>query len=366
MTKAMDIRLIYNFFDAANLRRWNDHLRPADLNELDKQAHKMVIAWVIAKYEGDEVDWKELIERAMFSFIKRTILTDLKPELFHRIVREKEKEMNEFVLREFDKNIPDMNKKFRERFEAYLNRGTVSREDRILEAAHYLATAWEFKLVYKANPTMFKIDQTKKKIDRQIWEYGDIVGVKNLMFAKDTTDFIDLCGQLRFQRRWARVPRIPETTVLGHMLLVANMMFLHDLDMGTCDKDIYRNYFTALFHDLPEVLTKDVITPIKTSIDGLDDLLSEYETEMISDEVLPLLPEEWHEEFLSLAGGPGEREIKVCDNLAAYMEAYVSWRYGISSVPLSRGRTELRDKLLSSDTNIDTATLIADLERMDI
>jgi putative hydrolase of HD superfamily len=362
----MDIRLIYNFFDAANLRRWNDHLRPADLNELDKQAHKMVIAWVIAKYEGEEINWKELIERAMFSFIRRTILTDLKPELFHRIVREKEREMNEFVLREFDKAIPDMDKRFRERFETYLNRGNVSREDRILEAAHYLATAWEFKLVYKANPTMFKIDQTKKKIDRQIWEYGDITGVKNLMFAKDTTDFIDLCGQLRFQRRWARVPRIPETTVLGHMLLVANMMFLHDLDMGTCDREIYRNYFTALFHDLPEVLTKDVITPIKTSIDGLDDLLSEYETEMISTEVLPLLPEEWHEEFLSLVGGPGEGEIKICDNMAAYMEAHVSLRYGISSVPLSRGRNELREKLLSSGTNIDTRTLIEELERMDI
>jgi putative hydrolase of HD superfamily len=366
MTRAMDMRLIYDFFDASNLRRWNDHLRPADLNELDKQAHKMVIAWVIAKYEGEGVNWKELIERAMFSFIRRTILTDLKPELFHRIVREREKEMIEFVLREFDNGLPGIDKGLRERFEIYLKMNGVSREDRIIEAAHYLATAWEFELVYKANPTMFKIDKTKKKIDRQIWKYGDITGVKNLMFAKDTPDFTDLCGQLRFQRRWARVPRIPETNVLGHMLLVANMIYLHDLDMGTCDEEIYKNYFTALFHDLPEVLTKDVITPIKTSIDGLDDLLSEYEKEMISDEVLPLLPKEWHGEFLSLVGGPGKEEIKVCDQLAAYIEAYVSERYGMSSGPLFRGKKELREKLLSSDTSIDVKTLIMELERIDI
>ncbi|MDR0198900.1 MAG: hypothetical protein LBI08_04070 [Methanomassiliicoccaceae archaeon] len=50
MRKAMNMDLIYNMFDAANMRRWNDHLRPTELTELDKQAHKMVIAWVLAKF----------------------------------------------------------------------------------------------------------------------------------------------------------------------------------------------------------------------------------------------------------------------------------------------------------------------------
>jgi putative hydrolase of HD superfamily len=373
MRKAMDMSLIYTFFDAANLQRWNDHLRPTPLTELDKQAHKMVIAWVLAKFEAERnerIDWKELIEHAMFSFIRRTILTDLKPQLFHRMVKEREREMNEFVLSEFDDMNPDIDVKFRERFIAYLNRDGMTKEDRILKAAHYLATAWEFRLLYKANPTMFGIDRTKEEIDRQIREYEDITGVKSLMFAKDTFDFIDLCGQLRFQQRWARVPRIPQTTVLGHMLLVANMVFLNDIDIKADDEQVYRNYFTALFHDLPEVLTKDVITPIKTSIDGLDELLSEYEREMVSKTVLPLLPGAWHEEFLSLVNdpfaGPGGTDIKVCDRLAAYMEAHVSECYGISSKSLSAGKDELKRKLLSADTKIDVKGLIEKLESMNI
>ena len=374
MRKAMDMSLIYNFFDAANLHRWNDHLKPTDLTELDKQAHKMVIAWVLAKFDGsekgDEVDWKKLIEHAMFSFLRRIILTDLKPQLFHRIIKEKEKETNDFVIREFDKRIPDADEGFRERFIAYLNRKGMSREDRIIKAAHYLATAWEFRLLYKANPTMFGIDRTKEEIDRQIKEYEDITGVKSLLFAKDTVDFIDLCGQLRFQRRWARVPRIPQTTVLGHMLLVANMVFLHNIDIKADDGRIYRDYFSALFHDLPEVLTKDVITPIKTSIDGLGELLSEYEMEMVSKTLLPLLPEEWHNEFLSLVDdpfkGPGGKAIKACDLLAAYMEAHVSECHGISSKALSNGKEELRTKLFSLDTEIDVKGMIGELEKMGI
>ncbi|MCL2712730.1 MAG: haloacid dehalogenase, partial [Methanomassiliicoccaceae archaeon] len=148
MRKAMDMSLIYSFFDAANLQRWNDHLRPTAFTELDKQAHKMVIAWVLAKFESqknEKINWKELIEHSIFSFIRRMILTDLKPQLFHRIVKEKEKEMNDFVLNEFDERISEMNEGFRERFIGYLNREGMSKEDRILKAAHYLATAWEFK-----------------------------------------------------------------------------------------------------------------------------------------------------------------------------------------------------------------------------
>lgn len=29
------------------LRRWNDKLRPVELYEIDKQAHKMIVAWML-------------------------------------------------------------------------------------------------------------------------------------------------------------------------------------------------------------------------------------------------------------------------------------------------------------------------------
>jgi len=377
MRKALNMDIVYNMFNAANMHRWNDHLRPMDLTELDKQAHKMVIAWVLAKFEESEkkerIDWRRLIEHSMFSFIRRIILTDLKPQLFHRMVKEKGKEVNEYVLEQFDKLVPLMDEGFRKRLEDYLNTDTRSKEDRLIRAAHYLATSWEFKLVYNANPSMYGIDRTKGEIERQIREYADISGVVRLFFGKDTFDFIDLCGQLRFQQRWARTPRVPQTTVLGHMLIVANMIYLHDLDIKADDDMVYRDYFTALFHDLPEVLTKDVITPIKKSIGGLDELLAEYEKEMVSSALLPLLPKEWHDDFRSLIEDPFKDSkgvnggaIKVCDLMAAYMEAHVSECYGISSKVLMNGKAELKRKLFSSNTRIDAKGLVEHLNEMDI
>jgi putative hydrolase of HD superfamily len=44
-------KIITRFFDGANIQRWNDHVRPVELTELDKQAHKAVIAYILAKME---------------------------------------------------------------------------------------------------------------------------------------------------------------------------------------------------------------------------------------------------------------------------------------------------------------------------
>jgi putative hydrolase of HD superfamily len=76
-------------------------------------------------------------------------------------------------------------------------------------------------------------------------------------------NFIDLCGQLRFQLRWSYLHRIPKTSVLGHMLIVAVLSYLFSLEIGACRKRCYNNYFTGLFHDLPEVLTRDIVHPVK-------------------------------------------------------------------------------------------------------
>ena len=69
------------FFDATNMHRWNDHIRPLDLTELDKQAHKAAIAWVLGRCweldTGRELDWRTVIEHSMFSFIERCVMTDL-------------------------------------------------------------------------------------------------------------------------------------------------------------------------------------------------------------------------------------------------------------------------------------------------
>ncbi len=376
---ALNPRILSLFFESANMHRWNDHIRPLDLTELDKQAHKAAIAWLLGKSEesaGKKVDWRAIIEHTMFSFIQRSVLTDLKPQVFYKITSEKAEQVNAFVLSEVNRLVPDFDPVLFERFKAYLESNQDSLEDDIVRAAHYLATRWEFELIYESNRSLYGIDRTRREIAEQIGQYIHLKGVSEIMAAGASFDFIDLVGQLRFQQRWARTPRIPKTTVLGHSLMVADAAYLIDIDDGEDDRTVYNDFYTALFHDLPEVLTKDVITPIKVNIDGLESILAEYEHDQMEATIMPLLKPEWRDEFRFMAYEPftdedgefGKRkgyQIKTCDMLAAYMEALISRRYGVTSHSLTEGERAVRSKLIERK-GFDVKGLVEGLDGLEI
>lgn len=77
-------------YEAAHIQRWNDHIRPNGFTELDKQAHKMMILYVLAKYEEQDhkavLNWRALIEAGILNFCICTILIGYKPPVFHELM----------------------------------------------------------------------------------------------------------------------------------------------------------------------------------------------------------------------------------------------------------------------------------------
>jgi putative hydrolase of HD superfamily len=116
--------LISLFFEAAFIRRWNDHVSPVFLTELDKQAHKVLIAYVLAKFEQSQrqqsIQWLDIIEGAMFEFLHRVTLTDIKPQVFHRMMRQKGEQLNAWVFEKLTPSMatdhPDLFKRFKNYF----------------------------------------------------------------------------------------------------------------------------------------------------------------------------------------------------------------------------------------------------------
>ena len=66
-------------------------------------------------------------------------------------------------------------------------------------------------------------------------------------------------GQLTFQRRWAQTPRIPQTSVLGHLLFVALVSWMVSHEVGVCPRRLYNNFFVArlVAADLGVDITED-------------------------------------------------------------------------------------------------------------
>ena len=108
-------------YEAAHIQRWNDHIRPCGFTELDKQAHKMMI--MQARHEEDDhgakLNWRVLVEGGIFEFLHRNVLTDIKPPVFHELMRVHGKELNAWVYKELKRRIPDIDADLMEKIKTY-------------------------------------------------------------------------------------------------------------------------------------------------------------------------------------------------------------------------------------------------------
>ena len=368
-------RIIDYIFTSASIQRWNDYPRMVELVELDKQAHKFIIAYFIAKLEKD-INYTHLIEAGIFEFLRRVVVTDIRPDVFRKALQKKSKEINSWVISKLAPSLKDIdNGNFLQKFQEYLENPEMYKKERfILKAASYLATKWEFSIVYQTSQFLNDIEDVKKSVDEEIEDYYELIGVRKIALNKKLAKIIDLSGRLRFQKRWAQTPRVPETSVLGHMLTVAIFGYFFSIEVNACDKRLQNNFFTALFHDLPEALTRDIITPVKYCVDELSDIIAEYEIEKIEDDILPNIPDILHDEFSYLLGlYDGVKEefenkiyedkiqivedvskynsdrynaidglaLKQCDKLSAFVEASLSISHGIKSKELISGKKEI-------------------------
>jgi putative hydrolase of HD superfamily len=379
-------KLIEHLFAAASIQRWNDYPRMVELVELDKQAHKFIIAYFMANLE-ENVNKVHLIEAGIFEFLRRVVVTDIRPDVFRKALQKKEKEINEWVLSKLSDSLKDIeNGEFLKRFEEYFkNPDMYKRERFILKAASYLSTKWEFSIVYQTSQFLSGIDKVKEAVEEEIEDYYELVSVRKISLNKKISKIIDLSGRLRFQKRWAQTPRVPETSVLGHMLIVAILGYFYSLKVGACEKRVENNFYCALFHDLPEALTRDIISPVKYSVSGLDDIISEYEVKVMEDEIFPYIPSSFLKEFQYLLGlydgkknefldkiqDDGKIKIvenihdynedrycaidgialKDCDRLSAFIEASLSISHGVKSKELVQGKAHILESLRQKSQN---------------
>src|SRR4030043_324017 len=173
--KALALRI----FDAASMQRWNDKICPVELRELDKQAHKMVIAYLLGKFEDSkEFNWADVIEGGIFEFLHRLVLTDLKPQILYKIKEDRAKfeQLNRWIYEQLEPVLSPLGSEFSRKFRNYFREPTQSINKRILSASHFYATKWEFDIIERANPNGYEIVEIKRNLQAEQEKYYDLKG----------------------------------------------------------------------------------------------------------------------------------------------------------------------------------------------
>ncbi len=399
-----NFELINELFRGFHIQRWNDRVRPMNFSEIDKHSHKLIIAYVLGKYEekaGKFVDWDKLIRNSIFEFLRRIVISDIKSPIYREIKKNKAvfQKLNEYIFEHLKDKIK--NEKINEELEKYLFREEENNlTDKIINAAHIYSSFWEFQIVRTSNPNNFQNLSIETELLQEIKKYteppNELIGIKKLIERNSITNFIDLCGQLRFQIRWAQTPRVPQTSVLGHMMMVATLVYFFTADLQFCKKRMYNNFFCGLFHDLPEAVTRDIISPVKRSSPEFDKLISDLEKTLAEQEIFPHVEPDWIDELKYFTQNEFENKINInntiimeqtnfeisekynkdefnpldgnivrwADQLAAYLEAWHSINNGIKSQELVSSAISISNKYLNSDINfIDIKTLYKEYQK---
>lgn len=373
-------------FKGFSIQRWNDKLRPIELIETDKHSHKMMIAYCLAKYEEQEglkVDWLNIIKGGIYEYLRRIIISDIQQPVYREIEKNSElvSKLNKWVWHEIQSKIG--NNTVREEMEEYLLGEDFMTDDskNILQAAHIYASYWEFNIIKNLNVQDYQIDNIASSFKTKLNECESLSGIFRLNQNHGIKNFIDLCGQMRYQIRWGQLPRIPRTSVLGHVMLVASLSFMltNEID-NPAPKRIYNNFFGALFHDLPEAVTRDIISPLKKKVPGMGKEISRIEDYLMNKEVIPHLEPSWideinmftKDEFKSKINGnqittsneinkkynsnefnPYDGElIKAADELAAFLEVWSSIRHGIKSNEMEEAMWDIRYRYIYDGNDI--------------
>ena len=261
--------LLQLVFSGAYLLRWNDKLRPVELVELDKQAHKMLTACLLWQENTASLPCerrtaiaRRIVEGGIADYLYRLIITDIKPPVFYRIKENPEhfRQLTKHVLKRLEPSVEPLGD-FWLRLQQWHEQPpeTAAAPDdllarRILAAAHMYASSWEFFLIRPVNTFDEEMEEIAASFHSRLEAFRDLSGMTAILDGTDALARVaNLCGRLRFQIRWTQVPRIPATSVLGHMFLVAVYAYFFSLKIGACPARACNNFFCGLLHDLPGV-----------------------------------------------------------------------------------------------------------------
>ena len=169
----------------------------------------------------------------------------------------------------------------------------------------------------------------------------------DIMAGRGHTDglrrFLVNIRKLAHNTRWNMTSRRYRISVLAHSVIVAYISYIlvHiEQELGTegADRiDIADAMRAALYHDVAEAITGDIIAPTKYSVPGFSTMLEDVERSMLHDTLFSHLPEDDFrarvtKNVLTPFDTPDNpllgRIVKSADLISAYLEAHIEATHG--------------------------------------
>ena len=304
--------LAAKLFESFSILRWNDRLRPVELVEIDHHALKSMLTYFIGKtaqqsLSPQKINLRRIVDQSVVDLLCRISTSDIHSNVRKRL--KSEQAFKDLITNDWEKPSLMMNGYILDILKTYVEEvRDKTIEYMIVQFSHKYVSSREFKIIEKFSIS----DDDLKQVENEI--NNDIAESIHPFFQREARDLQDekssswlpaimaIVERLRYQTRWSQTPRIPATSVLGHSMYCALLAYLMSIDAKLDDDRIVNNFYAALFHDLPEALSRDIISPVKKADESIAKLVEKIEKELCEEEIFSKIPEVLREDFRFVTG----------------------------------------------------------------
>lgn len=360
-----------SFVDAIStlftLQRWNDLPRLETWVEAENAAYVAHLAYAVGRSSGmDNDDMEALLARSLLKSFRKHHLSDVSIGTRKAIGPNAWQKVEEGALQGTVSMFPEEVQDYvRDHLSSYpLTTDEQRPPDKLLRLVSMEVAISECECNKEAYSGRQLYQPILEELRGDQGNLSEIDAFRSASANLRKSGYFNEIQRLKYLRRWNRINRAIATSVMSHTFVVAALaMVASQLELadGTEHEDDFslRCVLRALFHDVPEIYTGDVITPVKNGIVQLaniewDDIekkaiapLREAATQPIRDDferygLLKELDDDASKDYCGAL-------VKQCDHLALLLECLFERQLGRLAVEMDSAFSSYARELLRSD-----------------
>lgn len=314
------------------MKRWNNFPRIEDVSHLDNVWFVMHVALFLAyleEKEGNKIDREFLLKRIIFNSFSSLILSDINSWTREYILQIDNEVFNKIEAKAFDfilnYDAPESIKKdMKETLENSSNKLELS----IIEASKKYAWYVECKINEKVFSDMFDVPLNQITINLEE-KRKELKSLDILLSNDNYKKYLTHIRRLSHSMRWNQNTRIFPISVMSHLVVITFISYI----LWMLENDAWANYsieelmLRSIYHDIPESITWDIITPTKKAVEWFVEVLEKVEIKMMDDYIFSYVDEEYKKQVSDFMLYPFDWELwkvaKHADILSALFEAKI-------------------------------------------
>lgn len=327
-------------FRGLSVYRWNNFPRLEQVSSTDHIAFSLhiaiLLASIIEEEKGIKYDRDYIFRKVLFSSFSTFVHSDISSE-----VKDQIKEKNPEIYAELENivyemlqswKLPEwMKKDMQEVYNISKDKDYPNKkEDDLIAFSKLWASYHE---AYFSNelylgvygPAMDVIEQKMGQSRFDLFRSYINLDPKN---QNDLEKFLLSMRRLQSSYRWNSMRRRYPISVMSHLFITAFIAYIIGNIEGKSKQETTHMMTVALFHDIPEAITGDIVAPTKKAIEGFEELLVTVEKELVNKYLLRYITKytfstEYEQLMLDPWGQTDGKLVKLADNFSALFEAKI-------------------------------------------